>query len=147
MTLWQTDLLVAAAKTGRIINIKKGQFCAPSVSILWTILLLTQFWMFKVLNSNCYRNTLYSKSIPTSQAMERERGSLCPSPLELSKWPMTLSTRIENLAVVWWNCLQLIHLSLTPFKSMVWNGCGLYNCFIFFLSKKSREIKKVAFSL
>ncbi|GAA0160914.1 aldolase [Lithospermum erythrorhizon] len=27
----QTDLLVAAAKTGRIINIKKGQFCAPSV--------------------------------------------------------------------------------------------------------------------
>ncbi|XP_022749446.1 2-dehydro-3-deoxyphosphooctonate aldolase-like [Durio zibethinus] len=28
----QTDLLVAAAKTGRIINIKKGQFCAPSVS-------------------------------------------------------------------------------------------------------------------
>lgn len=29
---WQTDLLVAAAKTGKIINIKKGQFCAPSVS-------------------------------------------------------------------------------------------------------------------
>ncbi|XWS10562.1 hypothetical protein CRYUN_Cryun38cG0006300 [Craigia yunnanensis] len=29
----QTDLLVAAAKTGRIINIKKGQFCAPSVMI------------------------------------------------------------------------------------------------------------------
>ncbi|VAH26219.1 unnamed protein product [Triticum turgidum subsp. durum] len=27
----QTDLLVAAAKTGKIINIKKGQFCAPSV--------------------------------------------------------------------------------------------------------------------
>ncbi len=27
----QTDLLVAAAKTGRIIHIKKGQFCAPSV--------------------------------------------------------------------------------------------------------------------
>lgn len=27
----QTDLLVAAAKTGRIINIKKGQFCASSV--------------------------------------------------------------------------------------------------------------------
>lgn len=30
----QTDLLVAAAKTGKIINIKKGQFCAPSVSFL-----------------------------------------------------------------------------------------------------------------
>ncbi|KAI4339314.1 hypothetical protein MLD38_024271 [Melastoma candidum] len=29
----QTDLLVAAAKTGRIINIKKGQFCAPSVMV------------------------------------------------------------------------------------------------------------------
>ncbi|PPD95188.1 hypothetical protein GOBAR_DD07786 [Gossypium barbadense] len=29
----QTDLLVEAAKTGRIINIKKGQFCAPSVMI------------------------------------------------------------------------------------------------------------------
>lgn len=27
----QTDLLVAAAKTGKIINIKKGQFCASSV--------------------------------------------------------------------------------------------------------------------
>ncbi|XP_055959563.1 2-dehydro-3-deoxyphosphooctonate aldolase [Mercurialis annua] len=27
----QTDLLVAAASTGKIINIKKGQFCAPSV--------------------------------------------------------------------------------------------------------------------
>ncbi|XP_060959832.1 2-dehydro-3-deoxyphosphooctonate aldolase 1 isoform X1 [Cannabis sativa] len=27
----QTDLLVAAAKTGKIINVKKGQFCAPSV--------------------------------------------------------------------------------------------------------------------
>ncbi|KAF2560819.1 hypothetical protein F2Q70_00016487 [Brassica cretica] len=26
-----TDLLVAAAQTGKIINIKKGQFCAPSV--------------------------------------------------------------------------------------------------------------------
>ncbi|XP_068658483.1 2-dehydro-3-deoxyphosphooctonate aldolase 1 [Aristolochia californica] len=29
----QTDLLVAAAKTGKIVNIKKGQFCAPSVMI------------------------------------------------------------------------------------------------------------------
>ncbi|KAL6497635.1 hypothetical protein OROHE_027068 [Orobanche hederae] len=29
----QTDLLMAAAKTGRIINIKKGQFCAPSVMV------------------------------------------------------------------------------------------------------------------
>ncbi|KAL5580107.1 hypothetical protein UlMin_012549 [Ulmus minor] len=29
----QTDLLVATAKTGKIINIKKGQFCAPSVMI------------------------------------------------------------------------------------------------------------------
>ncbi|KAF2598250.1 hypothetical protein F2Q68_00009455 [Brassica cretica] len=28
---FQTDLLVAAAQTGKIINIKKGQFCAPSV--------------------------------------------------------------------------------------------------------------------
>ena len=27
----QTDLLVAAGKTGKIINIKKGQFCASSV--------------------------------------------------------------------------------------------------------------------
>ncbi|KAL7612805.1 2-dehydro-3-deoxyphosphooctonate aldolase 1 [Lactuca sativa] len=27
----QTDLLVAAAKTGKIVNIKKGQFCASSV--------------------------------------------------------------------------------------------------------------------
>lgn len=27
----QTDLLVAAAKTGKVIQIKKGQFCAPSV--------------------------------------------------------------------------------------------------------------------
>jgi 2-dehydro-3-deoxyphosphooctonate aldolase (KDO 8-P synthase) len=27
----QTDLLLAAGKTGRVINIKKGQFCAPSV--------------------------------------------------------------------------------------------------------------------
>ncbi|XP_058218553.1 2-dehydro-3-deoxyphosphooctonate aldolase 1 isoform X3 [Rhododendron vialii] len=27
----QTDLLVAAAETGKIVNIKKGQFCAPSV--------------------------------------------------------------------------------------------------------------------
>ncbi|KAL4345059.1 hypothetical protein AHAS_Ahas11G0240500 [Arachis hypogaea] len=27
----QTDLLVAAAKTGKIVHIKKGQFCAPSV--------------------------------------------------------------------------------------------------------------------
>ncbi|KAG2615337.1 hypothetical protein PVAP13_3NG063300 [Panicum virgatum] len=29
----KTDLLVAAAKTGKIINIKKGQFCAPSVMV------------------------------------------------------------------------------------------------------------------
>ncbi|KAH9646250.1 2-dehydro-3-deoxyphosphooctonate aldolase 1 [Citrus sinensis] len=29
----QTDLLVAAAKTGKIINIKKGQFCASSVMV------------------------------------------------------------------------------------------------------------------
>ncbi|KAL5574414.1 hypothetical protein UlMin_024011 [Ulmus minor] len=29
----QTDLLVATAKTGKIINIKKGQFCAPSVMV------------------------------------------------------------------------------------------------------------------
>ncbi len=27
----QTDLLVAAAKTGKVVQIKKGQFCAPSV--------------------------------------------------------------------------------------------------------------------
>ncbi|XP_058218552.1 2-dehydro-3-deoxyphosphooctonate aldolase isoform X2 [Rhododendron vialii] len=27
----QTDLLVAAAETGKIVNIKKGQFCAPSM--------------------------------------------------------------------------------------------------------------------
>jgi 2-dehydro-3-deoxyphosphooctonate aldolase (KDO 8-P synthase) len=25
----QTDLLVAAAKTGRVVNVKKGQFLAP----------------------------------------------------------------------------------------------------------------------
>ncbi|KAK2990379.1 hypothetical protein RJ640_014140 [Escallonia rubra] len=31
--LLDTDLLVAAAKTGKIINIKKGQFCAPSVMV------------------------------------------------------------------------------------------------------------------
>ncbi|XP_015159798.1 2-dehydro-3-deoxyphosphooctonate aldolase 1 isoform X2 [Solanum tuberosum] len=29
----QTDLLVAAAKTGKVINIKKGQFCASSVMV------------------------------------------------------------------------------------------------------------------
>ncbi|XP_028552281.1 2-dehydro-3-deoxyphosphooctonate aldolase isoform X2 [Dendrobium catenatum] len=29
----QTDLLVAAARTGKIINIKKGQFCASSVMV------------------------------------------------------------------------------------------------------------------
>ncbi|KAL5575752.1 hypothetical protein UlMin_017451 [Ulmus minor] len=29
----QTDLLVATTKTGKIINIKKGQFCAPSVMV------------------------------------------------------------------------------------------------------------------
>uniref|UniRef100_A0A2P2JLC0 3-deoxy-8-phosphooctulonate synthase n=2 Tax=Rhizophora mucronata TaxID=61149 RepID=A0A2P2JLC0_RHIMU len=29
----QTDLLVAAARTRKIINIKKGQFCAPSVMV------------------------------------------------------------------------------------------------------------------
>ncbi|KAG5578582.1 hypothetical protein H5410_058716 [Solanum commersonii] len=29
----QTDLLVAAAKTGKVINIKKGQFCASSVML------------------------------------------------------------------------------------------------------------------
>lgn len=42
---WQTDLLVAAAKTGKIINIKKGQFCAPSVSIFQPFLFrfLTRF--------------------------------------------------------------------------------------------------------
>ena len=28
----QTDLLVAAGKTGKVISIKKGQFCAASVS-------------------------------------------------------------------------------------------------------------------
>lgn len=33
LQMWQTDLLVAAAKTGRVINIKKGQFCASSVSL------------------------------------------------------------------------------------------------------------------
>lgn len=27
----QTDLLISAARTGRIINIKKGQFCGPSI--------------------------------------------------------------------------------------------------------------------
>lgn len=27
----QTDLLLAAGRTGRVVNIKKGQFCAPSV--------------------------------------------------------------------------------------------------------------------
>lgn len=27
----QTDLIVAAARTGRVVQIKKGQFCAPSV--------------------------------------------------------------------------------------------------------------------
>ena len=30
----QTDLLIAAAKTGKIINVKKGQFLAPSDTIL-----------------------------------------------------------------------------------------------------------------
>ncbi|GJM87732.1 hypothetical protein PR202_ga03717 [Eleusine coracana subsp. coracana] len=29
----QTDLLVAAANTGKVINIKKEQFCAPSVMV------------------------------------------------------------------------------------------------------------------
>jgi len=33
----QTDLLVAAAQSGKIINIKKGQFCGHSVSYLFDL--------------------------------------------------------------------------------------------------------------
>ena len=35
----QTDLLVAAGKTGRVISVKKGQFCAASVTFFLLLLL------------------------------------------------------------------------------------------------------------
>jgi hypothetical protein len=49
----QTDLLVAAAKTGKVINIKKGQFCSPAVSSspllrsLWILLAERSFLMLE----------------------------------------------------------------------------------------------------
>ena len=45
----QTDLLIAAAKTGKVVNVKKGQFLAPWDMINVTKKLLTQeiqiFWL------------------------------------------------------------------------------------------------------
>ncbi|XP_048628036.1 2-dehydro-3-deoxyphosphooctonate aldolase 1-like isoform X1 [Brassica napus] len=51
----QTDLLVAAAQTGKIINIKKGQFCAPSVSLF----LLTCFELIQ--KTFCFDDCVYDE--------------------------------------------------------------------------------------
>ncbi len=32
----QTDLIIAAARTGRVVNIKKGQFLAPWDMAMWS---------------------------------------------------------------------------------------------------------------
>ncbi|KAK4491861.1 hypothetical protein RD792_002640, partial [Penstemon davidsonii] len=76
----QTDLLVAAAKTGKIINIKKGQFCAPSV-------MANSAEKIRMAgNENvmvCERGTMfgYSKFKPSvfNKAMPHMKGAKCKS--------------------------------------------------------------------
>ncbi|KAJ9183248.1 hypothetical protein P3X46_007132 [Hevea brasiliensis] len=73
----QTDLLVAAAKTGKIINIKKGQFCAPSVMIN------SAEKVRLAGNSNvmvCERGTMfgYNDLIVDSRNFEWMREAACP---------------------------------------------------------------------
>ena len=40
---------MAAAKTGKIINIKKGQFCAPSVSGILLTGSIIEIWIQEIL--------------------------------------------------------------------------------------------------
>ena len=46
----QTDLLVAAAHTGAVVNVKKGQFLAP-----WDMSMLLISWYFLGIASNVNR--------------------------------------------------------------------------------------------
>ncbi|KAJ0043814.1 hypothetical protein Pint_18092 [Pistacia integerrima] len=88
----QTDLLVAAAKTGKIINIKKGQFCAPSVSVP-PHCSLTSYNLFVMTNSAekirlagnpnvmvCERGTMfgYNDLIVDPRNLEWMREANCP---------------------------------------------------------------------
>lgn len=67
----QTDLIVAAAKTGRVIHIKKGQFCASSVmrnsaeKVRWAGISLTSEYLqsvsIKLAATNGYRSTQHAQ--------------------------------------------------------------------------------------
>lgn len=73
----QTDLLIAAGKTGRVVNIKKGQFCAPSV------MRNSAAKVFSTGNQNvlvCERGTMfgYSDLIVDPRNMVLMRDAGCP---------------------------------------------------------------------
>ncbi|KAG6549054.1 hypothetical protein Mapa_009497 [Marchantia paleacea] len=73
----QTDLLVAAAKTGRVINIKKGQMCASSVTVNSAVKVRTSG------NPNvmvCERGTMfgYNDLIVDPRNLEWMREANCP---------------------------------------------------------------------
>ncbi|KAF4378426.1 hypothetical protein F8388_021620 [Cannabis sativa] len=82
----QTDLLVAAAKTGKIINVKKGQFCAPSASDLFSHSFVMENSVEKIRlagNSNvmvCERGTMfgYNDLIVDPRNLEWMREANCP---------------------------------------------------------------------
>jgi len=46
----QTDLLIAAGKTGKVISIKKGQFCAASVNLIVCVF-FSHFPQFQVMRN------------------------------------------------------------------------------------------------
>ena len=72
----QTDLLVAAGKTGKVINIKKGQFCAASVWLIWTSE-FPSLWALVSASSQVMRNSAEKvRSTGNPNVMVCERGTM-----------------------------------------------------------------------
>ncbi|XLR08133.1 hypothetical protein S83_036077, partial [Arachis hypogaea] len=80
----QTDLLVVAAKTGKIVHIKKGQFCAPSMGILSCYVMANSAEKVRLAgNPNvmvCERGTMfgYNDFIVDPRNLEWMREANCP---------------------------------------------------------------------
>ncbi|CAL5363830.1 unnamed protein product [Camellia sinensis] len=106
----QTDLLVAAAKTGKIINIKKGQFCAPSVMVNSSEKIRLAG------NENvmvCERGTMfgYNDLIVDPRNLEWMREANCPIVADITHSLQQPAGR-QSVAVTWYNGIveSTVHL-------------------------------------
>ena len=141
----QTDLLHAAARTGRVVNVKKGQFLAPedrsAIIIWWWICVLCRLCVPLAIRSSWTVRTAYS----CPAAMGR------PRPETVNMWNIWC---VPQSVPVWMRCFwksMTIRRRLFP-TGRTWSTwiswricCGMRSPFMRSSGRKMREFRKEAY--